>query len=261
MQGVLPLKPLSNQKSSQTVVDMFTDDGLLVGQVAKKGSTRRQVTDLSSWMEAWNILHSDCAQTALELVKYQHIICQLFAPDGSSLEPVPSRLTTTPAGTTPPSGAHGASHPQVLGPRLWWRALCQGLAMCCTTSSHHSTTSKLTPLYNSELTPLYDHELTSLYDQNSHRSVTSELTPLYDQNSHRSVTSEFTPLYDQNSHRSVTSELTPLYDQNSHRSVTSELTPLYDQNSHRSVTSEFTSLYDQNSHRSVTSELTPLYNQ
>eukprot|EP00731_Ephydatia_muelleri_P035212 Em0105g10a len=65
---------------------MFTDDGLLVGQVAKKGSTRRQVSVLSSWMEAWNILHSDCAQTALELVKYQHIICQLFAPDGSSRE-------------------------------------------------------------------------------------------------------------------------------------------------------------------------------
>eukprot|EP00731_Ephydatia_muelleri_P025809 Em0017g892a len=121
-------------------------DGLLVGQVAKKGSTRRQVSVLSSWMEAWNILHSDCAQTALELVKYQHIICQLFAPDGSNLEPVPSRLTTTPAGTTPPSGAHGASHPQVLGPRLWWRALCQGLAMCCTSG----------PVISSEFTPLYD---------------------------------------------------------------------------------------------------------
>eukprot|EP00731_Ephydatia_muelleri_P014476 Em0008g196a len=146
MQGVLPLKPLSNQKSSQTVVDMFTDDWLLVGQVAKKGSTRQQVSVLSSWMEAWNILHSDCTQTALELVKYQHIICQLFAPDGSNLEPVPSRLTTTPAGTTPPSGAHGASHPQVLGPRLWWRALCQGLAMCCTSG----------PVISSEFTPLYD---------------------------------------------------------------------------------------------------------
>ena len=59
------------------------DDGLLVGQVAKKSSTRRPVSVLSSWMEAWNILHSDCAQTALELVKYQHIICQLFAPDGN----------------------------------------------------------------------------------------------------------------------------------------------------------------------------------
>ena len=141
----------------------------------------------SSWMEAWNIMHSDCVQTALELVKYQHIICQLFAPDGSSLEllqlfwqaaamdklhnlswdalkedvlvwcvthqpfhawqhPVPSRLTTTPAGTTPPSGTHGTSHPQVLGPRLWWRALCQGLAMCCTSG----------PVISIEFTPLYD---------------------------------------------------------------------------------------------------------
>ena len=86
-------------------------------------------------------------------------------------QPVPSRLTTTPAGTTPPSGAHGASHtqcrpgdlpafqlwqvkqdgrvlfyPQVLGPRLWWRALCQGPAMHCTSG----------PVITSELKPLYD---------------------------------------------------------------------------------------------------------
>ena len=125
-------------------------------------------------------------------MKYQHIICQLFAPDGSSLEvwqlfwqaaamdklhndvlkedvrvccvthqpfhawqqPVPSRLTITPAATTPPSGASHPQcrpgdfpafqlwqvqlegrvllYPQVLDPRLWWRALRQGLAMCCT---------------------------------------------------------------------------------------------------------------------------------
>ncbi|KAL5471330.1 hypothetical protein EMCRGX_G029434 [Ephydatia muelleri] len=128
-------------------------------------------TDLSTQLLDGS-LHSDCTQTALELVKYQYqqIICQLFAPDGSSLEPVPSRLTTTPEGTTP-SGTHGASHPQyrpgdlpafqlwqvqqegrvlfypqVLGPRLWWRALRQGLAMLCTTG----------PMISSKFTLLYD---------------------------------------------------------------------------------------------------------
>ena len=58
------------------------DDGQ-VGQAAKKGTNRRQVTDLSSWMEAWNIFAATriqtAPQTALELVKYQNIICQLFA--------------------------------------------------------------------------------------------------------------------------------------------------------------------------------------
>eukprot|EP00731_Ephydatia_muelleri_P006734 Em0003g982a len=125
------------------------DDGLLVGEVAKKGSTRRHVSVLSSWMEAWNKLHSNCAQTALELVKYQHIICQLFAPDGSSLE--------FQAGSPPHQQAllhhlvhmeratHNAGQ-KVLGPRLWWRALPQGLAMCCTSG----------PVISSEFTPLYD---------------------------------------------------------------------------------------------------------
>ena len=80
-----PVIALINYGSVDQLLPLL-DDGLLVGQVAKKGSTRRQVSVLSSWMEAWNILPSDCAQTALELVKYQHIICQLFAPDGSSLE-------------------------------------------------------------------------------------------------------------------------------------------------------------------------------
>ncbi|KAL5479851.1 hypothetical protein EMCRGX_G023441 [Ephydatia muelleri] len=195
------------------------DDGLLVGQVAKKGSSRRQVSVLSSWMEAWNILHSDCAQTTLELVKYQHIICQLFAPDGSSLEPVPSRLTTTPAGTTPPSGAHRASHLNAgqeicqcfnFG-RLWWRALRQGLAMCYTSG----------PVISSKFIPLYDHKLTPLYDQRAHttlqpvssdHSTTSELTPLYNQRAH-------TTLRPVSSHHSTTSELTPLYDQRTHTTL------------------------------------------
>ncbi|KAL5493908.1 hypothetical protein EMCRGX_G015145 [Ephydatia muelleri] len=228
-------------------------------------------------------------QTALELVKYQHIICQLFAPDGSSLEPVPSRLTTTPAGTTPPYGAHGASHPQcrpgdlpafelwqvqqegrvlfypeVLGPRLWWRALHQSLIMRCTGS----------PVISSEFTPLYDHELTPLYNQrahttlqpaSSHHSTTSELTPLYNQRAH-------TTLQPASSHHPTTSGThTTLRPASSHHSTTSELTPLYDQrahttlrpvSSHHSTTSELTPLYNQwNSRHSMTNELTPLYEQ
>ena len=57
------------------------DDGQM-GQAAKKGCTKRQVSDLSSWMEAWNIFAATriqvAPQTALELVKYQNIIFQLF---------------------------------------------------------------------------------------------------------------------------------------------------------------------------------------
>eukprot|EP00731_Ephydatia_muelleri_P024182 Em0016g453a len=128
--------------------------------------------------------------------------------------------------------------------RLWWRALRQGLAMCCTSgpvismNSHYSMTSKLTSLYDqrahttlrpvsshhsmtSELTPLYDHELTPLYDQraritlrpaSSHHSTTSELTPLYDH--------KFTPLYDQRDHTTLRPvELTPLYDKQAHTTL------------------------------------------
>ena len=51
--------------------------------MAKKGSTRWQVPDLSSWMHAWNTFAVTriqiAPQTTLELVKYQHIICQLFS--------------------------------------------------------------------------------------------------------------------------------------------------------------------------------------
>ena len=136
-------------------------------------------------------------------------------------QPVPSRLTTTPAGTTPPSGAHGASHPQyrpgdlpafqlwqvqqagrvlfypqVLGPRLWRRALRQDLAMCCTSG----------PVISSEFTLLYDQlSHTTLCPVNSHQSMTSELTPIYEQQTHTTLetTSELTPLYNQRAHTTL----------------------------------------------------------
>ena len=122
--------------------------------------------------------------------------CVTHQPFHAWQQPVPSRLTTTPAGTTPPSGAHGASHPQVLGPRLWWRALCQGLAMCCTSG----------PVISSEFIPLYDQlSHTTLCPVNSHHSMTSKLTPLYEQRAHTTLRSAI-------SHQSTTSELTPFYD-------------------------------------------------
>ena len=122
--------------------------------------------------------------------------CVTHQPFHAWQQPVPSRLTTTPAGTAPPSGAHGASHPQVLGPRLWWRALCQGLAMCCTSS----------PVISSEFTQLYDQlSHTTLCPVNSHHSTNSKLTPLYDQQAHTTLRTTI-------SHQSTTSELTPFYD-------------------------------------------------
>ncbi|KAL5489349.1 hypothetical protein EMCRGX_G018433 [Ephydatia muelleri] len=290
MQGVLPL---SNQKSSQTVVDMFTD----------------------------------CAQTALELVKYQHIICQLFAPDGSSLEllqlfwqaaamdklhnlrwdalkedvlvwcvthqpfhawqqPVPSRLTTTPAGqaystiwytrSEPPTGAGSQAVVESTLPRpghvlhQWPRDLHeltplyeqQAHTTLRTASSHHSTNSKLTPFYTSELTPLYEQQAhTILRLANSHHSTNNDHTPLYKQRAH-------TTLQPVSSHHSTTSELTPLYEQRAHTTLrpvkltppasshhsTNEHTPLYKQRAH-------TTLRPVSSHHSMNSELTPLYDQ
>ena len=113
--------------------------------------------------------------------------CVTHQPFHAWQQPVPSRLTTTPAGTTPPSGAHGASHPQVLGPRLWWRAFCQGLAMCCTSG----------PVISSEFTPLYDQLThTTLRTASSHHSMTSKLTPLY-------TTSELTSFYDKRAHTTL----------------------------------------------------------
>ena len=88
-------------------------------------------------------------------------------------------------------------YPHVLGPRLWWRALRQGLAMRCTSG----------PVISSEFTPLYDQlSHTTLCPVNSHHSTNSKLTPLYDQRAH-------TTLRPASSHHSTTSELTPLYDQ------------------------------------------------
>eukprot|EP00731_Ephydatia_muelleri_P012644 Em0006g1538a len=198
------------------------DDGLLVGQVATKGSTRRRVSVLSSWVEAWNILHSDCAQTALELVKYS---------SASSSHPMAAALSSKQA------HYHTSRHystiwcTRVLGPRLWWRALFQGLAMCCTSglvismNSHHFMPSELTPLYEQQA-----H--TTLQPASLHHSTTSELTSSYEH--------ELTPLYDQRAH-------TTLQPASSHHSTTSKLTPLYNH--------ELTSLYN----HSTTSELTPLY--
>ena len=114
--------------------------------------------------------------------------CVTHQPFHAWQQPVPSRLTTAPAGTTPPSGAHGASHPQcrpgdLPAFQLWQvqqegrvlfyiRALRQGLAMCCTSG----------PAISSEFTPLYDQlSHTTLQPASSHHSMTSELTPLYDQ--------------------------------------------------------------------------------
>ena len=61
------------------VDDLLTVAG---GKQQKKKNTR-QVCDLGSWLEAWNIFIALRVQiapaTALELVKYQSIVCQLFA--------------------------------------------------------------------------------------------------------------------------------------------------------------------------------------
>ncbi|KAL5503589.1 hypothetical protein EMCRGX_G010562 [Ephydatia muelleri] len=185
-------------------------------------------------MKAWNILHSDCAQTALELVKYQHIICQLFAPDGNlevckallaghsyaqaaylgwevlkedmlvwcvthqpfhaRQQPVPSRLTTTPAGTTL-STIQARSVSTLAG------ATRGQSAILLTVKSHYSMTSELTPLYE-------QRSHTTLRPASSHHSTTNGThTTLRSVNSHHSTNSELTPLYDQRAHTTLRSDL------------------------------------------------------
>ena len=71
-----------------------TDDAGPGQAVAPKKSrkAKRQVCDLQSWLEAWNIYLAIRIQTApkttLQLVKYQTIVCQLFSayPAASALK-------------------------------------------------------------------------------------------------------------------------------------------------------------------------------
>ena len=71
-----------------------TDDAVPGQAVALKKSrkTKRQVFDLHSWLEAWNsylaIRIQTAPKTALQLFKYQIIVCQLFSayPAASALK-------------------------------------------------------------------------------------------------------------------------------------------------------------------------------
>ena len=71
-----------------------TDDAVPEQAVALKKSrkTKRQVFDLQSWLEAWNsylaIRIQTAPKTALQRVKYQTIVCQLFSacPAASALK-------------------------------------------------------------------------------------------------------------------------------------------------------------------------------
>ena len=70
-----------------------TDDAVPEQAVAPEKSckTKRQVCDLQSWLEVWNIYLAiriqTAPKTALQLVKYQSIVCQLFSayPAASAL--------------------------------------------------------------------------------------------------------------------------------------------------------------------------------
>ena len=150
MQGVLPLKPLSNQKSSQTVVNMFTgshpyksnfvhpshsldycsvdqlfpplDDGLLVDQVAKKGSTRRQV-----WISApgWKP-GTYCIQIAFRLrPKLLLSLCSTNASSASISQPT----------RWPPALRYVSSfgRPQLWKSCLRWDALKVDVLVWCVT--------------------------------------------------------------------------------------------------------------------------------
>ena len=98
-----------------------TDDAGPGQAVAPKKSrkAKRQVCDLQSWLEAWNIYLAIRIQTApkttLQLVKYQTIVCQLFSayPAASALKY--DRLFREAAArsksTTLPMGRAEGGHP------------------------------------------------------------------------------------------------------------------------------------------------------
>ncbi|KAL5474381.1 hypothetical protein EMCRGX_G026321 [Ephydatia muelleri] len=245
-------------------------------------------------MEAWNILHSDCAQTALELVKYQHIICQLFAPDGSNLEFKQAHHHTSRHYSTiwciwsePPTiqARRFASVSTLAGATRGQSAILPtgagSQAVVESTPPRPGHVLHQWPHDLHKLTPLCDQRAhTTLRPASSHHSTNNELTPLYDQrshttlrpaSSHHSTTSELTSLYDKrahttlrpvNSHHSYNKRAhTTLRPASSHHSTTSKHTTLQTASSrpvssHHSTTSKLTSLYDQQAHHSTNSELT-----
>ncbi|KAL5509495.1 hypothetical protein EMCRGX_G004882 [Ephydatia muelleri] len=176
----------------------------------------------------WNALKEDVL-----------VWCVTHQPFHAWQQPVPSRHYSTIWCTwsEPPTGAGSQAVVENTLPRpghvlhQWPRD---------PTSSHHSTTSELTPLYD-------QRAYTTLQPASSRHSMTSELTSLNDQQAHTSTTSELTPLYDSGTHSTLQTA-------SSNHSMTSELTPLYDQRAH-------TILRLASSHHSTNSELTPLYDQ
>ena len=69
-----------------------TVPGQAVASKKSRKAPNRQVSDLPSWLEAWNIFLAiriqTAPKTALQLVKYQTIVCQLFSayPAASALK-------------------------------------------------------------------------------------------------------------------------------------------------------------------------------
>ena len=157
-------------------------------------------------MKAWNILHSDCAQTALELVKYQHIICQLFAPDGN-LEVCKALL---------------AGHSYAQAAYLGWEVLKEDMLVWCVTHQpFHAWQQQFQagspPHQQALLHPQYRPGAFQLWQVQQEGRVlfySQVLGPRLWWRKHRQgltisctngpvISSEFTPLYDQLSHTTL----------------------------------------------------------
>ncbi|KAL5505939.1 hypothetical protein EMCRGX_G007487 [Ephydatia muelleri] len=142
MLGVLPLKPLSNQKSSQTVVDMFTASS----KQAHHHTSRHYST---IWCTRSEPPTGAGSQAVVEstLPRLGHVLHQ-WPSDLHELTPLYDQRAHTTLRTV---------------------------------SSHHSTTSEThTTLQPASSRHSMTSELTSLNDQQAHTSTASELTPFYD---------------------------------------------------------------------------------
>ena len=107
------------------------------------------------------------------------MMCVTHQPFHAWQQPVPSRLTTTSAGTTPPSGAHGASHPQCRPGDLPALQLWQVQHAILPTGAGSQAVVESTPPRPGHVLHQWPRDLQS--PVKSHHSTSSELTPLCDQ--------------------------------------------------------------------------------
>eukprot|EP00731_Ephydatia_muelleri_P030475 Em0021g998a len=126
----------------------------------------------AAWMEAWSISAATCIQTApqtaLKVVKYQNIICQLFTAYATAAALNNSKFE---AGLPPHQQAllHHLALPQQVVPTTW-SAIREQSAILFTSAGSHAVVEN-TPAKPAHALHQWPHELTRFYD--THTSSTN----------------------------------------------------------------------------------------